>query len=143
MSKRRRYSDDERAACLAALVANGGDVRKTARQVGVPETTLRQWKHRDRAPVSAEKSAQKKAELADIFEAIARDALAAVTPEKIALANVQQLLVSAGVATDKMRLLRNQPTENVASLVIVEEIISADDHPPSQAPPGPGGIPAQ
>lgn len=131
MSKRRHYSDDERAACLAALAANGGNLKKTARQAGVPEATLRKWARGDARRPGADLCARKKAELADLFEAQARDCLAAITPEKVAAANVQQLLVSAGVAVDKMRLLRNQPTENVASLVIVEEIVDAPVTPPS------------
>ncbi len=33
-------TDDERAEALAALAANGGDVGRTARQLGIPKTTL-------------------------------------------------------------------------------------------------------
>jgi transcriptional regulator of acetoin/glycerol metabolism len=35
-----RYSDEQRAAVLAALDANNGNLSKTARDTGVPKSTL-------------------------------------------------------------------------------------------------------
>lgn len=38
------HTEDQRIAALAALELNGGQIRKTAREVGVPESTLRAWR---------------------------------------------------------------------------------------------------
>ena len=138
---RRHYSDEDKAAALAALRANAGNVARTARQVGVPEPTLRQWAKGLRAAPPAQLSERKKADLADRMEEIARALLDRVTPERMDDATVQQLLTSAGIAIDKMRLLRNQPTENVASLVLIEQIVDADSQQNSPAAPGAGVLP--
>lgn len=55
-------------------------------------------------------SESKKVDLADEFERIAYLLLGGVTPDKIATASVQQVMTSAGIAVDKMRLLRDQAT---------------------------------
>ena len=132
---RRHYSDEDRAAALAALRANGGNVRRTAGQVGVPASTLAGWAAGDHAPVGAELRAGKKLELADRFEEIARAALGRVTAAKLDEANAPQLLTAAGIAVDKMRLLREQPTEITAQLVLIEQILDNDDHPQDLLPP--------
>jgi transposase-like protein len=111
MSKR-RYSDDERAACLAALAANGGNVERTAREVGVPKTTLQQWATGARHPEATQMSETKKPELADLFEDLARKALG-VSRRGIRSLKADKAAVVAGIATDKMRLLRGQSTATV------------------------------
>jgi transposase-like protein len=40
----RAYSDEDKAAALAALKANAGNVKRTATQVGVPARTVRRWR---------------------------------------------------------------------------------------------------
>lgn len=40
---RRHYSDNDRAAALAVLAANDGNLSRTARETGVPLTTLKAW----------------------------------------------------------------------------------------------------
>ena len=39
----RKYTAAERAARLAVLKANGGNLARTARETGVPRTTLQSW----------------------------------------------------------------------------------------------------
>lgn len=41
---RRVYTDDDRATVAAALAVNDGNVKRTARDTGVPEQTVRDWK---------------------------------------------------------------------------------------------------
>jgi hypothetical protein len=106
---RRRYSDDERAAALAALDAHEGDVAKTARAVGVPRKTLEEWAKGRHHPDVADLRQEKKTELADQLERLAYT-LAAAAYGKIDPASLQQVLTSLGIAVDKMRLLREQPT---------------------------------
>ena len=66
-----------------------------------------------------------KKELSDIFEGVARRMLDSISQEDIGKINAYQRCVSAGISTDKMRLLREQSTENVATLTRL--IISLDE----------------
>lgn len=107
--KRHRYSDEDRANALAALAANGGNVNLTARQLGIPETTLRQWSKGQRRPEAAQMSEGKKEPLAERFEGIAY-ALLDHAGESLTDLNARDAIFSAAIAVDKMRLLREQPT---------------------------------
>jgi transposase-like protein len=107
---RRRYSDDDRATALAALAANGGNLRRTARDLGIPRGTLEAWAKGTAHPEAAENSAPKKEALAEILEGIVYNALG-VLPGKLASANARQLMTIAAVAVDKMLLLRGLPTQ--------------------------------
>jgi transposase-like protein len=107
---KRSYTDEERGNALAALAANGGNVSRTAAALGIPAKTLEHWAKGERQPRSAQMGELKKGPLADAFEDLARQLLAGMTPAKIADANLQQLATAAGIAVDKMQLLRGKPT---------------------------------
>ncbi len=55
-----------------------------------------------------------KQDLADMFEDMARQLIASISYDDILKINAYQRMVSAGIATDKMRLLRNESTTNVS-----------------------------
>jgi transposase-like protein len=110
---KKRYSDEDRAACLAALAANGGNVGKTARQCGVPETTLRQWADGSRHPEASQMSEPKKGDYADRFDRFVADVLRLTTDDDIKAATLSQRFTALGIAFDKARLLRDQSTANV------------------------------
>lgn len=106
---RRGYSDQQRAEALAALDANEGNLSETARDTGIPRQTLQEWQ-RGRVPEGVpELRQEKKQSLADRLEALAHT-LIDVMPEKAADASLQQVATSFGIAVDKMRLLRGEPT---------------------------------
>jgi transposase-like protein len=107
VGERRRCDDEFRAAALAALAANGGNLKRTARQLGLPRKTLEGWASgRTRLP-PANLRHQKKGRLADALECIARQLLdEASRPENIAAASLVDLAVMMGVVVDKMLLLR-------------------------------------
>lgn len=110
MAERRQYSDADKAMALATLDAHGGDVAKTARQLGIPRTTLIGWAA-DRGVVNdvSELRQVKKRDLADRLEEIAHD-LVDVMPNKMQQATLQQIATSLGITVDKMQLLRGKPT---------------------------------
>ncbi len=110
----RRYSDEEKAQALAALDANGGNVKRTAGQLGIPVSTLREWA-RGRGVVNGVTKIrhQKKGELADELETIAWRVLDAL-PEKLAEADARALATLLGIVIDKVQLLRGQPTDRTA-----------------------------
>jgi IS30 family transposase len=69
-----------------------------------------------RKPETAVLVEDKKAELADAYEQLARRFLSSITDEDVTKINAYQRMVAAGIATDKMRLLRDQSTSNVSLL---------------------------
>lgn len=112
MSKR-VYSDEEKAAALAALDANGGNVNGTAQVLDIPEATLRAWAEgRNQHPSVAEMHERKKGELAEKFETVAHMLLDVTTDdaEGMRKTNVRDRMIAAGVAVDKKLLLTGKPT---------------------------------
>lgn len=104
--KNRRYRDDEKAAALAALAANKGNVLRTAKLLNIPATTITNWMN------DAEFSKlgdEKKGDLADELESVAWK-LAGAIESKLKSAGLRDVSVSLGIAVDKLQLLRNLPT---------------------------------
>lgn len=123
MSKqeRRRYSDQDKATALASLAANGGNVNQTARDLGLPEPTLRSWARGRGVGVEiVDLQAHKKVDLADRLESIAHK-LAGAIPGKIDEGSLQQTATSLAILIDKMQLLRGRPT------AINEDVTDARD----------------
>lgn len=107
--KKCRYSDEERANAVAAVAANGGNVQGTAKQLGIPAMTLKHWVASEHHPEATKNGELKKPILADQFEALAYK-LVGVADGKAAALNAKDAVIAAGVAVDKMRLLRGQAT---------------------------------
>jgi hypothetical protein len=113
---KRQYSDTQKAEALAALDANGGKVKPTAAALSIPEKTLEEWsKNRGINPEVANIRAGKREDLADRLEELAHSLLDGAAG-KILDANLSNVSVSLGIAIDKMRLLREQPTSITAAL---------------------------
>jgi transposase-like protein len=113
---KRQYSDAQKAEALAALDANGGNVKRTASLLGIPHKTLDDWsKELGINDDVAEIRAGKRGDLADRLEGIAHVLLDSIE-SKIPDANLSNVSVSFGIAVDKMRLLREQPTSITAAL---------------------------
>src|SRR5262245_44112651 len=104
---RRRYTDEERAQALAALAANGGNVKATAAKIGLPVKTLQNWSSGMVHPEVANLGQERKADLADAFESVARK-LIGVADRGAERLNAKDAMIAAGVAVDKMTMLRGQ-----------------------------------
>ncbi len=107
------YSEAKISETLALLAANEGNVAKTARQTGVTRKTIKKWQSENVPGGDAEsvrnKVAQKKEGLADKFESIAHKVLDSVMKEDFfELGSFKDRITGAGIAVDKMRLLRGQ-----------------------------------
>lgn len=111
MSGRTRYSDEEKATALAALDANGGNVARTARELDIPDSTLRNWANgrgvNDDIPQLRD---QKKGELTEALRELAWMLIGAV-PGKIDDANLSSVFTGLGITLDKLQLLSGEPTE--------------------------------
>lgn len=111
MSGRARYSDEEKATALAALDANGGNIARTARALGIPDSTLRGWAGgrgvNEKIP---QLRAQKKRDIAEGLREIAWLLIDAI-PDKINRGSLKDLFLGLGIAIDKLQLLEGKPTE--------------------------------
>jgi len=120
---RRVYSDAERAAALAAVTANGGDVTaKLARDLGVPRQTLVRWASGEVAAVRTPEVGQLKKDAEEAIDAmcerVARFGLQYVLrwhetepdPDPKLLSAV---MTSVGISIDKMRIMREQSTARI------------------------------
>jgi transposase-like protein len=132
MPRGKSYSDEEKAATLAALRGNAGNVGKTARECGVPKATLIRWIQQQSArsiegstgmdpqrtpekqPSTAERIAAKLPDaeriLAAKLDVIADKLAGGMTDDKITSASLPQLAVAMGGVIDKARLLRGKAT---------------------------------
>jgi transposase-like protein len=104
--RRTRYSDADKATALAVLAAEGGRVRRAARELGLAESVLRSWaKGRGAGPGVTHLCAQKKGDLADELERLALRLLESI-PAKLGAASLKDCAVALGICVDKLVLLR-------------------------------------
>ncbi len=109
-----KYSDVQRGEVLAILDSNGGNQNLTAKQTNIPRSTIQQWQSGLVSEDVPKIRQEKKAELSDLFENVARTYLEnAVDPLTVMKTGGQQSVTAAGIAIDKMLLLRGQPTSFV------------------------------
>lgn len=156
----RRYTPEDRAAALAALAANQGNVARTARQCGVPRPTLIRWMQ-EQARVSGQSdtrptpvptpekttppypTARRTAAilpiavdaLATVFERVARLYLKrAESEEAVGKTSGKDAVIAAATATDKSRLLRDEPTAINEQLIHERLRIFRDRYNAADAP---------
>lgn len=111
MATRRQFSDKDKAAALAVLDANNGNVFKTAKQLNIGRTTLEGWsKGRGINHDVPELRQHKKDEISQRLVEIVHKLIDAM-PDKITDANLQQVSTSIGIAVEKIQLLDGDPTE--------------------------------
>jgi transposase-like protein len=104
---KRQYSGEEKALALVALDFNGGNLHRTARELTLPRKTLAAWTtRRNQHPEVAKKRQLHGDDLADRLEEVIRNALDAITPEKLQQGSLLQLARAVGRFVDKMVLLR-------------------------------------
>jgi transposase-like protein len=108
---KRRYSDREKAAALAFLDFNGGNVEKAAKALGIPRITLLDWsKGKKQHSEVSDLRQEKKEEISALIEQAVRDMVGA-SAGKLSTANFQQLWTGVGIAVDKMQLLKGEATQ--------------------------------
>lgn len=107
---KRQYSDNDKATALAALDANSGNLKLTARELGIPASTLQRWRDGQVNDDVTVLRTYKKDELAERLVEIAHQLIDAA-PDKVKGANLQQIFTSLGIAIEKIQLLEGEPTE--------------------------------
>lgn len=128
-----KYQDSDRQMVYAGLAVSGGNVRRTARDTGYPEQTVRDWKKRWEAEGAPEVVASGAVPIVDQFYEKARtlrDLLLVKLEERIAADDIttKDVITSIGILTDKIRLIEGLPTnrtENVSKGMSPEELGAA------------------
>lgn len=124
MAPHRSFTEDEIATALATLRANNGNAKKTAQALGISRTTLRQWAGRAKSTTAKPKQVDGELveahtdRLAKSFQTFAEKAMDAA-PERIPDMSGKDLLIAAGIATEKVQLLRGGPTSRTNTQILV------------------------
>jgi hypothetical protein len=107
-------SDPEKHAQAVSLLSDRfQNVAAVAKQVGISvgaATNIARDLEGDMSPLKREIAEIRLDDITKRFGTLTRDAIDAITPEKLERANAQQLAVIAGISADKWQLLRGQPT---------------------------------
>ena len=117
-----KYTDDDRASVLALLSVNDGNVKRTSRESGVAEQTVRDWKKSwERGGVPATVQATLPSALDD-FSTKAESIRDRMLDSLEALVlnddlSGRDLIVGIGVLTDKLRITRGEATSRTENTV--------------------------
>ena len=111
--RRRRYSDDEKAAAIALYDFNSNldkPLAVTSKALQIPDSTLQRWTDGEAVSENAQAlREEKKKSIDELCEEYARQALSKLIPN---LDDIKPRdFASIGIAIDKMLLLRGQPTQ--------------------------------
>lgn len=112
MSKDHRMTDEEKAQ-VKALMALGFSPTAIGKRLDRDHKTVIAYAKK---PETVAEIADLKEDLADAYEGLARRMIDSITDEDITKINAYQRTIAASAATDKMRLLRNQSTVNLAAV---------------------------
>lgn len=95
----KHWSNERIVEALAALEANQGALRRTAREVGVPATTLVVW--RDRALAAKSGASDRQERDFGLLWAEAEAKVLELIAQKAPAASFRDLSIFAGIAADK------------------------------------------
>jgi len=127
MSGRSTYTEEDRAFVYVTLLANDGNVKRTARDTGIPEQTVRRWKaeFEENPPDQEAVSKQADEQVADM-ERVEKLALSELERKiRAGEAKVSELITVVGVLNDKKTRAKGAATsrtEHRVALPSREEI---------------------
>ncbi len=104
-----KYSDEQRME-VAVLYAVSGNAKQVAKDTGIPRTTIVGWKGQDWWQDAVEQIRAQNTDKALAKYAQMVDKAQDIALEKLPDASAAQASIIAATATDKGRLLLNQPT---------------------------------
>ncbi len=118
MSKRPALTMEEKEQAKA-LLASGMTCHAVAQRLGRDPKTIQKYALE---PENAVSIREMKVELADFYESLAKRMLMSITDDDIHRINAYQRTISAGIATDKARLLRDHSTANISVVQVVQRM---------------------
>jgi len=105
-----KYSDQQRME-VAILYAISGNMKKVAKDTGIPRTTIVGWKQSDWWQSAVAKVRDEKADEHRALYSELVDKAQLVALKKLPDATAQQAMTIAAIGTDKIRLHDGMPTE--------------------------------
>lgn len=122
----RAYTDDDRARAYVYLTANEGNIKRTARETGIPISTLRTWRDEWEAagPPDTADVVVVAGEFVQDAERVRNKALLELE-KKIPQATPSALVATIGMLTDKLNIAQGLATsrhETIHSLPSGEDI---------------------
>lgn len=119
------YSPEFKAEALLALEVNGNSIRKTAKDLGLAESTLRYWIEQENERVREIREGRR-GPLAEQFEHVSRVYIdRALEPDAVAKTSGYYAVIAASDAMKSAQLLRGQPTTITATVDNSKELLSA------------------
>ena len=121
------YPDSVKAGALAVLDANDGNVYRTAKHLGLPNTTVEDWSNGQFLNENvSEIRNRKRVELSDKFDSIiGKIASNLDDDERLKATPLGTQATVLGIVFDKRRLLNDESTSNVAVARPEHEYIAA------------------
>lgn len=98
---RRSYTDSEIAEALAALELNGGNVKRTAVQLGIPRTSLLRWRDEVTTVSDTADTENRSHQFAGMWAEVMRLATERLRELIPAETDLRAVAVAAGIAADK------------------------------------------
>lgn len=103
MAGRATYSDEDKARLYVVLTANDGNVKRTARETGVPENTVRRWKKEfEQKPPSTELVEQATEDFVSEADTVRFMALRRIKDLIPTSTKINELNNTVGILTDKI-----------------------------------------
>ena len=107
---------------ITTLAAAGYSQTRISKTIGKGRNMVK--RHLE-TPEAIAQVREERTELVELYRQKARDCVAAIDDEKIAKASALQLATSSGILLDKSLLLSGKPTQNVAVIVQVLDMLAA------------------
>jgi hypothetical protein len=119
------------------MSAAGHSCNKISKAIGKDRAAVKRYLE---TPEAISEVREERTELAELYRQKARHCVAAIDDDKIAKASALQLATSSGILLDKSLLLSGKPTQNVAMIVKVLDVLRQRDEEESErlAPTGQG-----
>jgi transposase-like protein len=113
-----KYTEADRAAVYFSLQITGGNIKRTAREAGYPESTVRGWKKdfAENGPPSAEAIEEVSSDFIKDGERIrnkALDRIEQVLDDPLSKPKLAELNTTVGVLTDKLNTARGLDVKRV------------------------------
>ena len=120
-----KYTDEQRADAVTLLKSEGypekrGALEAVAKVTGITERSLYRWFNEKSNPPPEKLVRQKTGELAGMMRRLLNKTLKRLETRIDKEDSARDLAVVAGILTEKMRLLQNEPTENLQTGNIAE-----------------------
>lgn len=104
----RDYPVELKAAVIAAIEQNGGNVLATSKLFNLPRDTVNYWWRNSERFVEIKQPSS--LNLADKLESVAHDAVDSMSAHDLSMVTYADKARALSVVIDKMQLLRGQPT---------------------------------